>query len=234
MILPQQFRAKLSDKTIINPQYSQYFFELLQPSRMEFLSGQYISLALPEGGQRRSYSLCSSPEKDHGFELLIDSKPNGLGIQYLNSLQFGDEISFLSPLGLFTLGNETEPISMIATGSGIAPFRSMILDLLQIKKSTQDITLYWGQRFVDDLFWEEELEELCEDFAIFHFHPVISKAPVAWPLCQGRVTDCLRTHQIHEKAHFYICGSDTMITDVMHELQTHGISKHQVHREKFF
>src|SRR5258708_37166075 len=88
---PQQFTAKLADKTTLNNKYVQLSFELAQPHRLEFSAGQYISIAVPgTGGERRSYSICSTPENDHGFEILLDLTPMGKGTQYLNGLQVGN------------------------------------------------------------------------------------------------------------------------------------------------
>src|SRR5258708_409605 len=235
---PQQYTAKLSDKIVFNQKYTQFSFELVEPNRLEFEGGQYITIALPNAdGLRRPYSICSSPEKDHGFELLVDVVPNGKGVQYLNSLQFGDEIQFLAPLGVFVIPPQIvnkNPLTFVATGAGIAPFQSMILDQLQHNKNTQPMILYWGVRHVEELFWENDFAELSQSFPNFHFHPVISQATPEWPLCRGRVTDCLSLHELLPNSDYFLCGSDTMVTDVMSLLTAKDIAKEKIHREKFY
>jgi Na+-transporting NADH:ubiquinone oxidoreductase subunit F len=233
MIKPQQFTAKLADKIILNEKFVQYSFELIQPNTMEFEAGQYISLALPQGNLRRSYSICSAPSNTHGFELLIDQGPNGPGCLYLQSLKFGEEIRFLSPLGLFTIKEPTAPIILVATGSGIAPMRSMLLDLLQTKSSQQAILLQWGMRHEADLFWLEEFSELSDQFPNFRFHPVISQPTPKWPLCRGRVTDCLSVHDLVPTAQYYLCGNSQMLDDVMNVLIKRGVAQQNLHHEKF-
>jgi NAD(P)H-flavin reductase len=239
MIRPQPFTAKLSDKIILNDKFQHLYFELEQPNVMEFEAGQYISLALPGTSERRSYSLCSAPEKNHGFELMIDISPHGKGVQYLESLQFGQEISFLAPLGIFVVPPElsslpNQPLTFIASGSGIAPFRGMLLDQLQQKNNKNTITLYWGIRHEEELFWLDEFEDLMVTHSQFKFHPVISQAKPEWPLCRGRVTDCLSVHQLPENADYFLCGSSQMILDMVQLLDQKGIPKQKVHREKFF
>lgn len=233
---PKQYIAKLADKHVLNSKYTQLFFELAQPHLMEFSAGQYASVALPEGGYRRSYSLCSTPETTHGFEFLLDLAPNGIGVQYLNSLQFGQEMSLLAPLGFFTVSEvaKTSPLVLLATGSGIAPFRSMLLDQLQLQHNQQPIFLYWGLRYVEELFWQDEFEELATTFPNFHFHPVISRAIPEWPLCRGRVTDCLLVHELPPDAHYFLCGNTNMIQDVMAMLTQKGITEERIHHEKFY
>jgi Na+-transporting NADH:ubiquinone oxidoreductase subunit F len=233
MIKPQQFTAKLADKIILNEKFVHYTFELIEPNTMEFEAGQYLSLALPEGGLRRSYSICSAPSNTHGFELLIDQGPHGPGCIYLENLKFGEEVRFLSPLGFFTVRDPVAPIILVATGSGIAPMRSMLLDLLQTKKSQQAILLQWGMRHESDLFWTDEFSELMDDFPNFKFHPVISQPTPEWPLCRGRVTDCLTVHELVPTAHYYLCGNSNMLEDVMKVLASRGVTQDHVHHEKF-
>lgn len=233
---PQIFTARLEDKIQHNAKFIQYMFELEQPHSLEFQAGQYVSLKVSDKGERRSYSICSSPGIHHGFELLIDNSPNGVGTNYLENLKFGDQVQVLAPMGMFTIANDPseEAIVMVATGSGITPFYSMIQDLLQEKQDPRPITLYWGLRYLDDMFWQDELTRLSEHFSNFSFHPVISKAIDEWPLCRGRVTDCLSVHAQPEKAGYYLCGNAPMLRDVLTLLEQKGVAKENIHHEKFY
>jgi len=233
---PQQMKAKLADKQVFNDKFTQYKFELVQPHQMEFDAGQYVSIVVDEHGDRRSYSITSTPENKHSFELLIDHSPQGVGTEFLRNLEFGAQVDVMGPLGKFVLepnGTEEELV-FVATGSGIAPFRAMILDLLQDNNETRPITLYWGLRYVESMFWENEFQDLAEKFPNFKFHPVISRAMNEWPLCRGRVTDCLSIHETPINAAYYLCGGEAMITEVNAMLQQKGIETKNIHFEKFF
>ncbi|MCB9813311.1 MAG: hypothetical protein H6772_02805 [Pseudomonadales bacterium] len=232
---PQRFIAKLTDKTDFNEKFTKYVFELDHPNEMEFESGQYVSITVDEHGDRRSYSICSNSDTKHSFELLIEHLPDGVGSNFLRNLKFGEEVDVLGPLGRFTLihGDDCEELVFVATGSGIAPFRSMILNLLQDVGEKRPITLYWGLRYVEDLFWENEFQDLVENYENFKFHPVISRAIEEWPLCKGRVTDCLQVHDVPIKGGYYLCGSAKMIDDVNALIQERGVSKEDIHFEKF-
>jgi ferredoxin-NADP reductase len=236
MIPPKPCRVKLSEKKILNSKFVQYHFEMLEPSRFEFAAGQYVSLLVQDEGHRRSYSIFSDPQLGHAFELFVDITPNGVGVQYLNNLQFGQEAQVLAPLGMFTVGEEAtaKPIVFIATGAGIAPFRSMILDELHNKKNTQQIQLYWGLRHEEHMCWQDEFQELAESYPNFHFHPVLSQALPEWPLCRGHVTDCLVVHDLLPDAHYYLCGNERMIADTMKLLGERGVQKANLHHEKFY
>ncbi len=141
----------------------------------------------------------------------------------------------LGPMGKFVV--QAEPIEpeliFIATGSGAAPFRSMILNLLQTKKDQRPMTLFWGLRYAQQLFWQDELGELSDNFANFKFHPVISRPTPEWNLCTGRVTDCISVHEMSKTAGYYLCGNQQMITDAMQVLTQIGVSQTQLHYEKF-
>ena len=242
---PQQYIATLADIMVLNDKFIQYEFELVQPNELNFIAGQYASFLVNPNGTRRSYSICSSPSVTHGFELLIDMEPNGLGVQFFKNLKNGDEVSFLAPLGRFVIndvpvndastGNSSaeSEITLIATGSGIAPFRSMILDLLQDKQDQRPVTLYWGMRFVEQLFWLDEFEDLQQSFSNFKFNPVISKPVPDWPLSRGRVTDVLGVLDCSIQAGYYVCGNPNMVEDIIALLGNKGIPVERIHQEKF-
>jgi ferredoxin-NADP reductase len=236
LLPPKQYTAKLSDKTVYNPKFERYAFELVEPNKLDFSAGQYVSFAITDEGHRRSWSIASSPEVDHGFELLIDPAPMGIGTKYLQNLKLGDEVKLLAPLGRFVVDDSgaEQAIDFVATGVGITPFRAMILDLLQLKQDKREITLHWGLRHVEEMIWEDEFQELAENYKNFHFHPVISQAPPEWPLCRGHVTDCLSIHELPANAGYYLCGRETMIQDVTNLLTSKGVAPERIHREKFY
>lgn len=230
---PVQYTARLEDKQVLNEKFTQFSFELVTPHELSFSAGQYVSIQVTERGDRRSYSISSSPGIMHGFELLVEPIPNGLGSSYLQNLKFGDEIKILAPMGRFVLDETNPAYTLIATGSGLAPFRSMVLDLLQEKHDSRPITLYWGLRHAEELVYQDEFQQLATAFPNFKFHPVLSQAPQEWPLCRGRVTDCLSVHEISPSSGYYLCGSEKMVHDMLELLLQRGIPATQIHHEKF-
>jgi NAD(P)H-flavin reductase len=233
---PQQMKAKLADKLVINEKFTLFTFSLVQPHQMQFEPGQYVSIVVDETGDRRSYSIASKPENQDGFDILVDLSPGGVGSKFLANLQLGAEINLMGPMGRFVVqkGGNEEELVFVATGSGIAPFKSMIMSMLQEGGERRPMTLYWGMRYVEELFWLDDFQDLAESFANFKFHPVISKAIEEWTLCRGRVTDCLNIHEIPINAAYYICGNDRMIEDVNTLLQQKGVVKENIHFEKFY
>lgn len=232
---PQQYTARLEDKIALTSKYIHYMFELEQPHEMSFIAGQYVSVKVSERGERRSYSICSAPSVTHGFELLVDISPAGVGSRYLESLKFGDRISLLGPLGMFVLkeNSQESAVYFIATGSGNAPFRSMILDMLE-KQDKRPIVLYWGLRHEEDIFWALEFEELSRNYPNFTFKIILSKAGPEWPLDKGRVTDLLSISQKPIDAGYYLCGNEKMVAEVTAQLQQAGVQKTNIHHEMFY
>jgi ferredoxin-NADP reductase len=236
MIPPRTYTARLEEKLQYNDKYTQYSFELKEPYRLEFQAGQYISVKVSDRGERRSYSICSTPDNQHQFDLLIDSSPGGLGVKFFQNLEFGAEIEALAPMGKFVIPEDllVDHLVFIAAGSGVAPFKSIIEDQLRNKQDQRQITLHWGMRHAEDLFWLEEWQDLDEVFTNFHFHPVLSQAPKTWTLCRGRVTDCLSVHERPTNAAYFLCGSQNMIQDVTAILTEQGINQKLILTEKFY
>jgi ferredoxin-NADP reductase len=237
MTPPKLYTATLVERIDLTEKFIHLKFELVEPHTLEFVAGQYASISMPDGQSRRSYSMCHSPSSTHGFELMVDVSPGGIGSTYLNNLKIGEQIVALSPLGRFTVEpfwERTTPIVFIATGSGITPYRSMISALFEAGQTQRPMTLFWGLRNVKDLFWQDEFQRLAQQYPSFHFHPVISRPEVEWPLCVGRVTDCLTIHQLPADADYLLCGNASMIQDATLKLEQLGVPKDRLHFEKFY
>lgn len=242
----QIFKARLAERTKLtdNGKFWHLHFELVEPNRLKFQAGQYVQLSVPGTAQKKSYSVCSSPQTDHAIEMMIDSTPlqlGGLATKYLLEIEPGAEVSFMAPLGRFIVESRETPVgsaekalTFIATGSGVAPIRSMLEDLLVYRGDDRPMILHWGLRFIEDACWFEDFELMSEQHPNFRFHPVLSKAPDNWPLCRGRVTDCLSVHELQPEAGYYLCGNATMINDAKTLLLQKGIAPKHIHHEKFY
>ncbi|PJC42743.1 MAG: hypothetical protein CO040_02865 [Candidatus Pacebacteria bacterium CG_4_9_14_0_2_um_filter_36_8] len=234
---PKQYVAKLADTEPLNGKFIKFQFELVEPNLLEFIAGQYVSFLVSDKGERRSYSICSSPEVKHSFEITVDTTPEGLGVNFLKNLQFGQEVQVLGPMGVFIVQEEPreENLVFVATGSGVAPFHSMIPNLLREKEDKREITLYWGLRHEEDMIWQDEFQDLAQAFPNFHFHPVLSQALQEWPLCRGHVIDCLNIHTLPTgNTGYYLCGNAKMIQEIKELLINKGIAETAIHHEKFY
>lgn len=225
--------AKLTEKK--NLAGNNWLFRFTFEEDFIFTPGQYVSLKVSQDGARRSYSIASLPD-GREIELVVDVTPMGLGSKFLLGLNVGDEVEALGPVGHFRVAEpKYNKVLFVATGSGIVPFRPMILDLLERKKFSGEIHLDWGMRFIKDLYWVEEFKELERSFPNFEFDAVLSKPEGEWLECSGHVNDCLLKHkQTWEGWEVYLCGSQQMIADVASLLEKMGVKKEDIHFEKFF
>jgi ferredoxin-NADP reductase len=120
--------------------------------RFDFKPGQFVTLDLPihekPNRRLRSYSIASWPDGTNVFELCIVLLEDGAGTNYLfNEIKEGSEITLRGPVGVFTLPDPIEKdLFLICTGTGIAPFRSMIHQIIQNNIPHQNIHLIFGCR----------------------------------------------------------------------------------------
>lgn len=236
------YKAKVRTHELVAGKFQYVDFELVNPPRIKFQAGQYLIMRVPGMEERRNYSISSTPDQDHSVEILVDISPGGDGSLFLASLAPGNEVEFIGPAGQFIVADPSTPagsaerkLLFVATGSGISPIRSQLIDLLQTKRDRREIHLHWGVRYVEDIFWEEDFREMAGFFPNFHFDLVLSRPPRNWPLCGGYVTHCVaQHHQDFSSVGAYLCGNGQMIADMTALLEEKGVARERIHTEKFF
>ncbi|QEY24341.1 FAD-binding oxidoreductase [Neisseria animalis] len=181
-----------------------------------FQAGQYINLLLP-GNISRSYSLANSPADNNMIELHIRKRTNGI----CSNMIFSDMpsvkpqsiVRFKGPLGTFpTLSKPNRPLILLATGTGYAPIRSMLLKLIRLN-TNREVHFYWGARKADDLYAPEEAAELISRLQNSTFTPVLSQPDHNWNGLRGYVQHAAaQDHTDMSGYDVYACGSEKMIT----------------------
>ncbi len=183
-----------------------FYFKLAEPV-FSFKPGQYATLGIEKNEKiiARPYSIASSPRETRYLEFYIIRVDNGEFTSPLFQLKEGDALYYMNtPKGKFT-PERTQSIHhvYIATGTGLAPFISMLRTFLHDKKNGKDlpfytITLMHGARLTQDLGYREELQALEEDKTAFDFMymPTVSRpqGDALWSnsISAGRVNDVLR------------------------------------------
>ena len=215
-----------------------FWIEVNDIETFDFIPGQFVTLDLPiheKASKRlRSYSIASWPDGTNVFELVIVLVPNGLGTTYFfTKVEVGTEMILRGALGNFTLPEKIEKqIFLICTGTGIAPFRSMVHFLKLNNIPRQNLYLIFGCRTQKELLYHEELCELQEDFEKFHYIPTLSREE--WNGRTGYV------HSIYEElckdmpdALFYLCGWKNMIDEAKQRILAMGYDKKAIHQELY-
>jgi len=231
-----QNKAKLIERTVHNEKYIECVFELSEPFSQPFLAGQYVSIKVAEPNTLRSYSICSDPADQSKFSLMIDVTPQGVGTTFLQNSEVGTEVEILGPLGRFTLseGVEDKPVVLIGTGSGVAPLKSMAVELIKNRKVKGRVILLWGERFSKTLIWHDELSKLSFEHQNFELKQVISRPEDGEECNKGRVTNCLQDMDLPDGAEYYLCGGKEMINETTEILKGKGVEETSIFHENFY
>ena len=152
---------------------------------------------------------------------------------YLFDLKPGDEIQMTGPYGGFIFRRPVEDSILVATGTGIAPFRAMLQDRLA-PDSARQFTLIFGVRYERGLLYRAEFEELARDHPNFRFWPTLSRPEPGWRGRCGHVQEHL-TEAIGERrdVNVFICGLKAMVDDVRSLLKSWGFEKKRIIYEKY-
>ncbi len=220
------------------PATHRYFIQAPELERFDFEPGQFVTIDLPIGEKTadrwRSYSIASWPDGSNVFELVIVLAEGGKGTEFLfNEIREGDEISFRGAQGKFTLPeNIDRDLYLVCTGTGIAPFRSMVHHILNNNIPHRHIYLIFGCRKKSDILYYDELVDLSHRIENFHYYPTLSREE--WEGKTGYVHEVYAA-LLKEKppAYFFLCGWKNMINDARHRLTELGYDKKDIHFELY-
>lgn len=226
---------------LLAPNVRRILVEVPSVEQFDFQAGQFITLDLPIGDKRlqrwRSYSLANPPDGSNLLELCVVRSPEGEGSRYLfEQTEAGSILKFKGPDGGFVLPENIErDLVFICTGTGVAPFRSMLLDLQRSGKAHRELHLIFGTRMEDGILYRGDFEQLEKTMAGFHYDVVLSRQP-DWPGHQGYVHAVYleRHYLVRPDVEFYVCGWSNMIDDaVANLLVTLGYDRSQIHYELY-
>ena len=204
-----------------------FWIEVPELAAFQFSPGQYVTLDLPIHEEvhmrHRHYSIASWPNNTNVFELVIAMRGNGAGTPYFfQRVGVGTDIVLHGPLGTFMLKEPLEKdLFLICTGTGIAPFRSMVNHIFNQGIRHKNIYLIFGGRTKAGLLYYEELTKLQEKASGFHYIPTLSQEH--WEGKMGRV------HPIYEAlckerqpAIFFLAGFREMVEDAKRNIAAMG------------
>lgn len=199
---------------------------------IHFLAGQYVNVGIPGSTETRSYSFSSKPgNRLTGF--VVRNVPNGKMSSFLSAdAKAGDKMIFTGPFGSFYLRNVTRPVLMLAGGTGIAPFMSM-LQVLEEKGSEHPVRLVFGVTNDFDLVAIEKLNELQDKFPWFEYRTVVAN-PESTHERKGYVTGHIENEWLNAgDVDIYLCGPVLMVEAVRGWLDAEGVKPASFLFEKF-
>jgi CDP-4-dehydro-6-deoxyglucose reductase len=155
--------ARVIEKTLLAPDVMRIKIKLPNAQRLQFLAGQYLEILLPEG-KRRAFSIASSPQSEDEIELHIRHVDGGGFTGWVfDELKERDILRLEAPLGTFFIRNDNteRPMIMMGGGTGFAPLKSMIEDLLA-HNDQRPLHLFWGVRNRTELYMHKQAQQWAE------------------------------------------------------------------------
>jgi phenol hydroxylase P5 protein len=207
---------------------------------LHFQAGQYINLEIPSlSGQSRAFSLANAPQEDNVVELNVRIVPGGQVTTWLhNDLKVGETLKLTGPYGRFFVKKSANvPLIFMAGGSGLSSPKSMIEDLLN-NNCELPITLVYGQRNRDELYYHDEFTALADKYPNFCYVPALSHEAEdsGWNGARGFVHEAAKTHFGNDfRGHkAYLCGPPAMIEACITTLMQGRLFERDIYMEKFF
>ncbi len=242
----QWYNSRITDIKQQSPTTRQFFLEVETPDNtpFDFKAGQFITMDLPISDKRlkrwRSYSIANAPSDGSNileFSISRAAESTG-GSKYLfDEAVVGTPIKFKGPDGAFTLRHDAEEndLIFICTGTGVAPFKSIIDDIVKSKISPRNIHLIFGARKAEDILYRKEFEQLARDTDWFHYDIALSRE-ITETSTKGYVhLIYLEKYKIKSlDRQFYICGWTNMVDEAVANLiVTLGYERSQIHYELY-
>jgi ferredoxin--NADP+ reductase/benzoate/toluate 1,2-dioxygenase reductase subunit len=189
---------------------------------LEFQAGQNLNLGLAGDTEKRDYSIYSGTGDEY-LEILVKEVQEGLVSKQLKRLKPGDHLEVDGPFGFFTLKEEeidTRKYLFIASGTGIAPFHSIVRSHPGL-----NFKLIHGIRHAN-----EQYEKT--DYPAGRYTSCVSQDNKGD--FHGRVTDYMRKNPVDKETLCYLCGNVNMIYDVFDILKEQGVPSGNLHAEVYF
>ncbi len=213
--------------------------EVSGTTKFGFVPGQWLSVKAntPDGEEiTRAYSIASPPSENGQVAFCLNRVEDGFMSNHLCNLKEGEKVTFQGPFGDFTLRPPLRDTVFIATGTGVAPFRSILQWLLADKERHQgrEFRLLFGARNTEDIYYREEFEQLAANHSNFHFLPTLSRAEETWKGLRGYVQQHLgEIVGMRTDMHAYICGLDKMVKANRDLLKSLGWDRTSIRFEKY-
>ena len=216
-----------------------FSFTMTRPAHFRFSAGQFARIGIDVDGEMvvRAYSVVSSPF-DETLEFFSIVVPDGAFTSRLQHLKEGDQIYLEKiPYGFLTLARYQEPLPqdlwLLATGTGLAPFISMLQDF-DTWKNYQHIVLAYSVRTPEELAYVDQIGEVqsmfAEEGASFTFLPIVTRDPLAKlnqrlpKLIVSGELEQVANLQFHvDRSHVMLCGNPQMVEDTKEALKSIGL-----------
>lgn len=235
------FPITLTQSFMITPKVKHFVFHCEQNPPFQFTPGQFITIHFQKDGKtlRRSYSIANVPRQDNTIEFAAGYVENGPGTELLFNLNPGDTININGPFGRLTLKDEPiERYILVATSTGITPYRSMLPELKRRLDQKRDlnVVILQGVQKQDEVLYEDEFLEFSTHPQA-QFYAYLSRESgegLKEHESTGYVQSAFPMLQLNpEQDIVYLCGNPAMIDESFAYLKEQGFSLPRIIREKY-
>lgn len=168
--------ARVIEKTLMTEDVMRIRIKLPEAQRLQFLAGQYLEILVPDG-KRRAFSIASAPHSEDIIELHIRHVDGGGFTGWVfDELKERDILRLEAPLGTFFVRNDQSerPMIMMGGGTGFAPLKSMIEDLLA-HNDNRPLHLFWGAKNLSELYMHETVLQWAEQHGHIQYTTALSE-----------------------------------------------------------
>lgn len=237
----KQFEIELVNAEMITDAVRHLAFKRVDGEEFPFIPGQFVTLLLPtpEKLLRRSYSIASLNQADNLIEFAASYVNDGVATALLFNLQPGDKITCSGPFGRLVLRDEdVKRYVLVATGTGITPYRSMLSEIAQrVVQQEVQVVILQGVRRQADLLYGDDFLQCAKAQPGVEFIACYSRetASALKPYERaGRVTAYLANLALDPARDVvYLCGNPEMIDESFAYLQQLDFPKQNIRREKY-
>ncbi len=228
-------KAELITSVALAPDIRQFQFAVPEVAELKFHPGQFVSLSELFGEKKvtRAYSIASLPDGSKTFSICLNRVSDGIFSPHLFALKPGETVDMKGPLGVFVWKPERADSVMVATGTGIVPYRPMLIEALR-QGATEKFTLIYGTRHPENLLYVDEFRALADQHLNFKFIPTVTRPTDAWTGETGRVqAHVLTAIGDRRDLHLYACGLKEMVDSVREIGKELGFDRKQIVFEKY-
>lgn len=237
------FPIELLKCTALTDKLHLFTFSTPEALNFDFIPGQFVNIFLPYQGEslQRSYSIASIPNPERTIEIAVAYVEGGRASEVLFNLQPGDKIDASGPFGrlIFKETDENKRYLLIATGTGVAPYRAMLGQVRQMLQDnpSREVVVVLGVRTVEELLYYDEFVALANEVPNFKFYACTSRESRDNPgPCDyaGRVSAVFEQLQFNsEQDIVYLCGNPDMVDETYRYCTEQGFTFRNVRREKY-
>jgi propane monooxygenase reductase component len=229
IIPPEERTARVVSMTPVVPDLVEV--RLRTEVALPYRAGQYVEIAVPGGGKRRSYSMTTPPDASGELRFLVEATHRRL-LEALTSSD-GADVTVFGPLGRFFHRPGSAPILMVASGAGLGPLLAILRDVLGAGGAPR-ITLYYGA-LPGAIPYADELEGLAAPPSGFDFLPVDLPAHGAPLLRLGPIVRQI-AREVPDASGYdaYVAGPVPLCDAVESLLTAKGLPEHRCFAERFY